>query len=158
MQLRNLAAERSIVSDAVALETVHAVEQTLALYDHLVDNEEWDRLDLVLEDDFALVTPAGRFEGPDGAQRYERLAGGHLPAHHVLNTQVEEASPGLVRAWSRFVLVTWEYQARSGDYLDVLRVTDAGARLASREIIPRGAGGVQKPEHASVERWRAVGQ
>ncbi len=144
------------MSDAVALPTVHAVEQTLALYDHLVDNEEWDRLDLVLEDQFALVSPAGRFDGLDGARRYEQLAGEHLPAHHVVNTQVEAAGPGLVRAWSRFLLVTWEYQARAGDYLDVLHVSDDGARLVRREIIPRGAGGVQKPEHASVERWHAL--
>jgi hypothetical protein len=142
----------------VTLETVHAVQQALALYDHFVDNGEWAHLSEVLEDDFVLTAPVGRFDGPKGAKRYEQLAGEHLPAHHVVNTLVEATrSPGVIRAWSRFVLVTWEYQAWVGDYLDVLRARDEGARLVSREIIPRGAGGVSKPEHASVERWRAVG-
>jgi SnoaL-like domain len=146
------------VSLTVELESVHAVEQALALYDHLVDNGEWGQLGEVLEDDFVLNTPAGRFDGPDGARRYEELAGEHLPAHHVVNTLVEATpSPELFRAWSRFVLVTWEYQARAGDYLDVLRAHDGTAKLVSREIIPRGAGGAPKPEHASVQRWRAVG-
>jgi hypothetical protein len=146
------------VSLEVEIETVQAVQQTLALYDHLVDNGEWEQLTLVLEDDFTLTTPVGRFDGVEGAERYEKLAGEHLPAHHVVNTQVQEtASAGLVRAWSRFVLVTWEYQARVGDYLDVLRVDAGDAKLVSREIVPRGAGGAPKPEHASVERWRAVG-
>ena len=146
------------MSPTVEIEIAHAVEQALALYDHFVDNGEWDQLPSVLEDDFALTTPAGRFDGTEGARRYEMLAGEHLPAHHVVNTQVEPtASPGLVRAWSRFLLVTWEYQARVGDYLDVLRVSDGIAKLVSREIIPRGAGGAPKPGHASVERWRAAG-
>jgi hypothetical protein len=146
------------VTRLVELETVHAVQQALALYDHFVDNGEWDQLGEVLEDDFVLGAPAGRYDGPQGARRYEQLAGEHLPAHHVVNTLVEATpSPGLVRAWSRFVLVTWEYQAWVGDYLDVLRTRDGTAKLVSREIIPRGAGGVSKPEHASVQRWRAVG-
>jgi hypothetical protein len=146
------------LSVIVELERVHAVQQTLALYDHFVDNGEWERLSEVLEDDFVLNNPAGRFDGPEGARRYEQLAGEHLPAHHVVNTLVEATpSPGVVRAWSRFVLVTWEYQARVGDYLDVLRAHHGAAKLVSREIIPRGAGGVPKPEHASVQRWRAVG-
>jgi len=146
------------VSPIVELETVHAAEQALALYDHFVDNAEWDELNSVLEDDFVLMTPAGRFDGAAGARRYEMLVPGHVPAHHVVNTQVEATtSAGLVRAWSRFLLVTWEYQARVGDYLDVLRVSDGAAKLVSREIVPRGAGGVSRPEHASVERWRAVG-
>jgi hypothetical protein len=76
----------------------------------------------------------------------------------VVNTLVEATpSPGLVRAWSRFLLVTWEYQARVGDYLDVLRVSDGAAKLHAREIIPRGVGGAARPEHASVQRWRAAG-
>jgi SnoaL-like domain len=142
----------------VETERVHAVQQALALYDHLVDNGEWAQLGEVLEDDFVLTAPAGRFERPEGVRRYEQLAGEHLPAHHVVNTLVEATpSPGVVRSWSRYVLVTWEYQARVGDYLDVLRAHDGAARLVSREIIPRGAGGVPKPEHASVQRWRAVG-
>jgi hypothetical protein len=147
------------VSFTVELESVHAVQQALALYDHFVDNGEWEQLSEVLENDFVLSAPAGRFEGPSGAQHYEQLAGEHLPAHHVVNTLVEATpSPELFRAWSRFVLVTWEYRAEAGDYLDVLRVYDGAAKLVSREIIPRGAGGVPKPEHASVQRWRAVGE
>jgi hypothetical protein len=146
------------LSVTVQLETVHAVQQALALYDHFVDNGEWDRLGEVLADEFVLSTSVGQFEGPQGASGYEQLAGEHLPAHHVLNTLIEPtSSPELVRAWSRFLLVTWDYQARVGDYLDVLRTRDGAATLVSREIIPRSAGGVAKPEHASVERWRAVG-
>jgi len=149
---------RDRLSPIVAIETVHAVEQALALYDHFVDNAEWEQLGSVLEGDFVLVTPAGRFDGPGAARRYETLAGEHVPAHHVVNTQVEATtSAGLVRAWSRFLLVTWEYRARVGDYLDVLRVSDGVAKLVSREIVPRGAGGLPRPEHASVERWRTVG-
>jgi SnoaL-like domain len=147
------------VSRTVELESVHAVQQALALYDHFVDNAEWEQLSEVVENDFVLSAPAGRFEGPSGAQHYEHLAGEHLPAHHVVNTLVEATpSPELFRAWSRFVLVTWEYRAQAGDYLDVLRVYDGAAKLVSREIIPRGAGGIPKPEHASVQRWRAVGE
>lgn len=143
---------------SIELETVHAVHQALGLYDHFVDNGEWDQLSEVLEDDFVLSTPVGRFEGSDGARHYEQLAGEHLPAHHVVNTLAEATpSPGLVRAWSRYVLVTWDYRARVGDYLDLLRAHDGAAKLVSREIIPRGAGGAPKPEHASVQRWQAAG-
>jgi hypothetical protein len=150
--------EGSSVSLGIELETVQAVQQALALYDHFVDNGEWEQLSEVLEDDFVLRTPDGRFDGPDGARRYEELAGAHLPAHHVVNTLTEATpSPGLVRAWSRFVLVTWDYQARVGDYLDLLRAKDGAAKLVSREVIPRGAGGSPKPAHASVKRWRSVG-
>jgi len=141
-----------------AIETVHAVEQALALYDHLVDNGEWEHLPLILAEDFTLVAPAGSFAGAPGARAYEELAGEHLPAHHVINTQVETtADPGLVRAWSRYLLVTWEYEARAGDYLDLLRLTGDGPRLVRREVLPRGAGGQFRLGHASFERWRAVG-
>ncbi len=146
------------MSPIVEIETAYAVEQALALYDHFVDNAEWDQLESVLDDRFVLLTPAGRFQGLGGARRYETLAGEHVPAHHVVNTQVEATeTPALVRAWSRFLLVTWEYQARVGDYLDLLRVSDGAAKLVVREVVPRGAGGVPVPEHASVTRWRAVG-
>jgi hypothetical protein len=62
-----------------------------------------------------------------------------------------------VRAWSRYLLVTFDLHPRAGDYLDVLRVADSTAVLVSREVLPRGAGGAPRPEHASVQRWRAVG-
>ena len=93
----------------------------------------------------------------DGARRYEQQAGEHLPAHHVLNTFAEPATGDTVRAWSRFLLVTWDYSARVGDYLDLLRRGDDGWRLATRQVLPRGGGGEQKPEHASFAAWRAIG-
>jgi len=138
--------------------TVHAVQQVLHLYDHYVDNREWEKLESILTDDFSLTGPSGPFTGADGVRRYEQQAGEHLPAHHVINTLTEQGEEaGTIRAWSRYLLVTWEYAARSGDYLDLLRLTPDGWRLARRQVLPRGAGGDQRPEHASFAAWRAIG-
>jgi hypothetical protein len=145
------------LSATLEVDTADAIRQVLHLYDHFVDNGEWDELGSILTADFELTSPSGRFEGVDGARRYEQLAGEHLPSHHVLNTFAQAATGDTVRAWSRFLLVTWEYSARVGDYLDLLRRSDDGWRLATRQVLPRGGGGEQKPEHASFAAWRAIG-
>jgi hypothetical protein len=143
---------------ALEPETAHAAKQVLHLYDHYVDNGEWDNLDAILAKDFELIGPDGRFDGPEGARRFEQQAGEHLPAHHVLNTILEHAgTDDTIRAWSRYLLVTWEYSARVGDYLDLLRLIDGDWRLQRRQVLPRGGGGAQRPEHASFADWRAIG-
>jgi hypothetical protein len=73
------------------LETTHADQEGLHLYDHYVDNGEWDNLDAILATDFEFIGPGGRFNGSEGARRFEQQAGKHLPAHYVLNTFVEPA-------------------------------------------------------------------
>jgi hypothetical protein len=138
--------------------TQYAVKQVLHLYDHYIDNAEWSHLDKILTDDFELLGESDRFEGSAGARRYEERAGEHLPAHHVLNTFLERAdSEDTIRAWSRYLLVTWDYSARVGDYLDLLRLTDGEWRLQQRRILPRGAGGTANSAHASYESWRMLG-
>jgi hypothetical protein len=147
------------LSATAELETIHAVQQVLHLYDHFVDAGAWEELPRVLSPDFELQAVEGSFVGADGARRFEQLAGEHRPAHHVLNTLVEPVADGpALRAWSRYLLVTWEYAARVGDYLDLLVPGGPeGWQLRSRRVLPRGAGGDQKPEHGSFAAWRAIG-
>ena len=139
-------------------DVVDAVTQTLHLYDHLVDNGEWEQLGAILAPEFELTAPDGVFRGAAGARSFEEGAGEHLPAHHVLNTLVEPV-PGrdAVRAWSRYLLVTWDYAARVGDYLDLLVPDGEDWQLVARQVLPRGAGGEPRAEHASFAAWRAVG-
>lgn len=115
------------------------IQQTLSLYDHVVDNAEWDRLADVLTADARLETPDGAFESPDGARRYEETAHpAERPSHHVLNTVLRPGeTPGTAVAWSRFVLIGYDATVAGGDYVDTLVHDDGTWRISVRRVRER---------------------
>ena len=105
----------------------------LSLHNHLIDNEEWDRLSAVFVDDIRLQTPAGEFIGISAVREHLR-EGASGDTHHTMNTIVDERGDGLAAVWSRFLVVTFEQTALTGDHVDEFVRTEAGWRIQHRRV------------------------
>lgn len=115
------------------------IQQTLALVNHVIDNEQWDQLGTLLTADARLLTPHGVFDGDAGLRRFEETAHpGARPSHHVLNTAIRPGEiAGTAVAWSRILIVTHDQQAAGGDAIDAL-VREGGRWLIrERRLVTR---------------------
>ena len=138
----------ALTADELTADDRWGIQQTLALYGHFVDNDEWEALATIVGADARFETPAGTFAGPSGAQTFElqlaTASGGHLPSHHTLNTVIRAGdAAGTAVAWSRYVLVTYEASAAGGDYLDTLEERDGTWVITSRRVTERNR---QRPD------------
>ena len=120
------------------------VHQLLGQYGHVVDAQEWDRLDeLFVSDaelDYTGVRAPGVLHGVNAIRDYFRDAN-HPSAHHVTNIVVYEEG-GEVRVRSKFFAPytrpTHEPKRwYGGDYDDVVVRTPGGWRFAKRSCRAR---------------------
>jgi hypothetical protein len=115
------------------------IQQTLALLDHALDTEQWDRLGSLVTADLRLETPHGTFDGPAGVRAFEQAAHpGARPSHHVLNTAIRPGDiAGTAIAWSRILVVTHDQQAAGGDAIDALVHEGGRWLLRERRLVTR---------------------
>jgi hypothetical protein len=113
-----------------------AVERVLALWGHILDDRDWERLGECLTDDAVYdgsVFGFGSIVGL-GAIRATLRDGEHARAHHATNIVVYEGPGDELRARSKGLGIMEGGTVVSATYTDVLRHTDDGWRISTRTI------------------------
>ncbi|WP_223569750.1 nuclear transport factor 2 family protein [Pseudomonas sp. BF-R-26] len=112
------------------------VNQLLSLWGHLVDRRAWHRFDEVLTDDALYdcsifgYTPVSGIDAIRGMFDQE----GHARAHHTTNVYVQDGPGDELIAESKGLGLLANGAVASVTFLDKLRPTLAGWRLASRVL------------------------
>ena len=114
-----------------------AIHQLLALYGHIIDEREWQRVAELFtanavydmsEFGLGVVHGAGAIR-----QLWSRSDATHPLAHHATNIVVSEDSDGIVRVISKGLGVGPNGRVGSVVYHDVVERTPAGWRFAARK-------------------------
>ena len=115
---------------------VLAIHQLLALYGHIIDAREWQRVDELFTErtiydmrDFGLGVVHGAAAIRAQWSRADAL---HPLAHHATSIIVSEDADGTVRVLSKGLGVGRRGRVGSVTYRDVVERTAAGWRFASR--------------------------
>ena len=128
------------------------IDQTITRYAHILNNTDFDALDLVFTHD-AVLSTAGVTEPRRGiAEIREALSAHPIADHMTTNVCIDVADNG-VRVWSMFLVVTDEGRAINGDYLDVVVRTEAGWRVAERTVVRRYPGADAEANTVAYESW-----
>lgn len=109
------------------------IEQVIAEYGHIVDNNRWGRAHLVFAQDF--VYDFSAFDRPNiygVAELREALKTRKVYSHHSTNVSVVETSEGHARVHSKYIGFPSEGFPISGDYVDDFVRTESGWRLVRR--------------------------
>jgi 3-phenylpropionate/cinnamic acid dioxygenase small subunit len=118
-----------------------AIHDLLARYGHVVDDADWERLSEVFSDDGVFDLEAigrGRAQGMEELRAcFARLD--HPLAHHTTNVTIEPDSPRRARVRCKYLVVSDDGRARSGEYHDDVVLTSVGWRLERRTVVPRRA-------------------
>jgi hypothetical protein len=118
-----------------------AIHELLALYGHIIDGREWQRVD-------ELFTATARYDMREfglglveGAaairELWSRPDAMHPLAHHATNIVVSTAADGTVRVLSKGLGVGPNGRVGSVVYHDVVERTQAGWRFAARSAVLR---------------------
>ena len=110
------------------------IEQVIAAYGHIVDDNVWDRAHLVFADDF--VFDFSEFGRPNLNGVHElraALQARKVYSHHSTNVTIFEGENGTVRVRSKFIGFPNEGAPISGDYRDEFVRTAIGWRLQRRK-------------------------
>ena len=112
-----------------------AIHELLGLYGHIIDAEEWDRMDELFTED--LVFDASSFgtavhHGIPALRKEWETTSQHPLAHHATNIVVTEDPDGTVRVLSKGIGVGRKGRVGSVTYRDVVRKEDGGWRIAHR--------------------------
>lgn len=112
------------------------VNQLLSLWGHLVDRRAWGRFDEVLTDDAFYDCSIFGFAPVSGidAIRGTFDQAGHARAHHTTNVYVQDGPGDELIAESKGLGLLANGAVASVTFLDKLRPTPAGWRLASRVL------------------------
>ncbi|MGX5682167.1 nuclear transport factor 2 family protein [Schumannella luteola] len=109
------------------------IEEVIAIYGHVVDDNAWDRAHLVFSDDFVFdFSEFGRPNLNGVAELKDALRGRRVYSHHSTNVVIEEQPDGTARVRSKFIGFPNEGPPISGDYRDLFVRTPDGWRLARR--------------------------
>jgi|SRR5579862_4122245 len=113
-----------------------AIHELLALYGHIIDQREWQRVDELFTSGAVYDMTAfglGRVVGTAAIrQLWSRPDAAHPLAHHATNIIVQEDADGTVRVLSKGLGVGANGRVGSVVYRDVVERTPQGWRLASR--------------------------
>jgi hypothetical protein len=115
---------------------IRAAEQLMALWGHLLDGRQWDRLDECLAADAVYDGSIFGFEAADGiaAIRAVLSSAGHAHAHHATNVVVSAVSDRELRVLSKGIGVMDGGVITSVTYDDTLKRTASGWRIARRVL------------------------
>ena len=117
------------------------IEQVIAAYGHVVDDNAWGSAHLVFAEDF--VFDFSQFDRPNlngVSELREALRGRKVYSHHSTNVAIFEEEDGVVRVRSKFIGFPIEGAPISGDYRDEFVKTARGWRLSRRRSSVRDPG------------------
>lgn len=115
------------------------IHQIFALYGHLVDDRDWQRLSMVFTDNVTFdATDAGSKKVVNSLNElraeFDNPKTMHPLAHHITNPYVWQDEDGTVRARTKIVGVLSEGRVGSGSYYDTLVRTGQGWRVKTRLV------------------------
>jgi hypothetical protein len=113
------------------------VTELLSRYGHVVDNQAWAELGSVFTTDAVIDA---QYETTQGLAEIRRYLESFDPkrSHHSLTPIIQPGEhPGVVHAWSRFIIVEFDATVLCGDYVDVVVETAGGWRIQGRRVSPR---------------------
>ncbi len=109
------------------------IEEVIAIYGHVVDDDAWDRAHLVFADDFVFdFSEFGRPNLNGVGELQSALRNRKVYSHHSTNIVIQEVDDDTARVRSKFIGFSNEGPPISGDYRDVFVRTAAGWRLSRR--------------------------
>ncbi|NYF11540.1 3-phenylpropionate/cinnamic acid dioxygenase small subunit [Leifsonia sp. AK011] len=109
------------------------IEEVIAIYGHVVDDNAWDRAHLVFTDDFVFdFSEFGRPNLNGVIELQSALRNRKVYSHHSTNIFIQEVDEDTARVRSKFIGFSNEGPPISGDYRDVFVRTPAGWRLSRR--------------------------
>jgi 3-phenylpropionate/cinnamic acid dioxygenase small subunit len=127
--------------DALVMDTpdILAIHDVLARYGHIVDDADWPRLsDVFTLDGVFDLEAIGRGSAAGLPELQACFAGlDHPLAHHTTNVTIEPVDGGRGRVRSKYLVVTDDGRARSGEYHDDVVLTAQGWRIERRTVVPR---------------------
>lgn len=113
-----------------------AIHELLALYGHIIDEREWQRVDELFTSNAVYDMTAfglGRVVGAEAIRKlWSRPDAAHPLAHHATNIVVSEDADGTVRVLSKGLGVGPNGRVGSVVYRDVVERTAAGWRFTIR--------------------------
>jgi len=113
-----------------------AIHELLALYGHIIDEREWQRVGELFTDSALYDMSAFGLGVVHGAvairEMWSRPNATHPVAHHATNIVVSEDADGTVRVLSKGLGVGSNGRVGSAVYHDVVVRTSAGWRFAAR--------------------------
>ncbi|WP_261556410.1 nuclear transport factor 2 family protein [Frankia tisae] len=135
-----------------------AIQEILALFAHVFDNNDVAGLGLVFTSDVRVdigLGPSRTYRGLAEFADYVRSRSAAEPDHHTVNTSLLPQEDGSVRARSRYLGVNLEGRLTSGEFLDVLVCTPRGWRISYRRSVPRTPrpAGTGVPVSQVLEPW-----
>jgi 3-phenylpropionate/cinnamic acid dioxygenase small subunit len=118
-----------------------AIHDLLARYGHVVDDADWQRLAEVFSEDGEIDLQA---LGRGTARGSEELRAcfadlDHPLAHHTTNVTIEPDGEQRARIRCKYLVVSDDGRARTGEYHDDVVRTPAGWRIERRTVVPRRA-------------------
>jgi hypothetical protein len=117
----------------VSAEDRAEIEQVIAAYGHVVDDNAWGSAHLVFADGFVFdFSQFGRPNLNGVAELRAALQGRKVYSHHSTNVAIFEGTDGIVRVRSKFIGFPVEGTPISGDYKDEFVKTPQGWRLLRR--------------------------
>jgi 3-phenylpropionate/cinnamic acid dioxygenase small subunit len=118
-----------------------AIHDLMARYGHVVDDADWERLSEVFSNDGVFDLEAigrGRAQGMEELRTcFSQLD--HPLAHHTTNVTIEPDGMGRARVRCKYLVVSDDGRARTGEYHDDVVLTSVGWRLERRAVVPRRA-------------------
>jgi 3-phenylpropionate/cinnamic acid dioxygenase small subunit len=129
--------------DALVMDAsdILAIHDLVARYGHVVDDADWQRLSDVFTLDGVFDLEAIGRGSAAGLQELQACFAGldHPLAHHTTNVTIEPISGGRGRVRCKYLVVTDDGRARSGEYHDDVVRTAEGWRIERRTVVPRRA-------------------
>ena len=117
------------------------IEQVIAAYGHVVDDNAWTSAHLVFAENFVFdFSHFGRPNLNGVSELRAALKGRKVYSHHSTNVTIFEDEDGRVRVRSKFIGFPVEGAPISGDYRDEFVRTPKGWRLARRRSSVRDPG------------------
>jgi hypothetical protein len=118
-------------------EDIVEINQVMALYPHVIDAKQWDRLDELYTDDgvFDLSGLMGtelRYEGIDAIKGF--LTSMPMPLAHISTNHYVFEADGKTQSRGKWFMPTDEGTVNGGMYRDTWTRTDRGWRMQERRV------------------------
>ncbi|MBL7551488.1 nuclear transport factor 2 family protein [Frankia sp. AgB1.9] len=140
---------------------VLAIQEILALFSYVFDDNDVDGLGLVFTPDATVehgIGPHRSYHGLAELADYVLSKSAAAPDHFTVNTALSARDDGTVLARSRYIGINRDSRLTSGEFLDIFVRTAQGWRISYRRGIPRTprAEGAGVPTSAALDPWRVT--
>jgi hypothetical protein len=148
------------VTGKLSVSDILQIQRTLSLFAHTLDNREEDLVHLVFTPDATIENSRGTGHSATGFEECRAFIRAMTPDtadHQTVDPIVLLHEDGTVRVRSRYIAVLPDGVTHNGDYLDIVRFTAEGWRIAYRMTVPRFPHGPRlELQESFLEAWRTT--